>query len=74
MKLEKGAENLQKEKHMFEHFVQVADTWLQQNGSQLIRLLETIDSQGEGVVSYDELKSGRCMHVYLASTRCELSV
>lgn len=58
IKLEKGVELLKANKLKYDHFVQLADSWLLQNGRKLRELMMRVDMAQDEVVSYDEIKSG----------------
>ena len=58
IKLEKGVELLKADKLKYDHFVQIADSWLLQNGRNLRELMMRVDMAQDEVVSYDEIKSG----------------
>lgn len=58
LKLEKGVDALKANKYRYEHFIQVADTWLCLNGHKITAMLRHLDVSGDEVVSYEEFKSG----------------
>lgn len=58
MKLEKGVDLLKANKNEFGHFVQITDTWLLQHGNKLKDMFVRSDESGDGVINYDEMKSG----------------
>lgn len=69
VKLEKGVDLLKASKNKYEHFVQIADTWLIQHGAKVKGRFIKMANNTDGVATYDELKSGM-VHLRLLEMYC----
>jgi len=58
LKLEKGSDLLKANKYNYEHFVETADAWMIKYGTRCTELIKVFDAASDGIVSYDEFKSG----------------
>ena len=54
-----AAEELRKNHGLFDHFLERMDKWFRQHSHKVLTVMKKFDRHQEGLVSYDEFKSGR---------------
>lgn len=64
-KLEKAADKLKANKIFFIPFVNRMDRWLVVNARLAIDLFKKYDQADEGIINYDEFKSGECIKTFI---------
>ncbi|XP_067651047.1 microtubule-actin cross-linking factor 1, isoforms 6/7-like isoform X2 [Haliotis asinina] len=57
-KLEKSTEKIRNNPEMFNVFVNRMDRWLKQKSSCAVEMFKKIDTEGEGIITYSQFKSG----------------
>ena len=71
LKLEKDCEKMRAEKDKFHDFINRMDSWLVSHCRELRRYFMQFDEEGEGILTYDDFKSGKslckCYVLFLTS-------
>ncbi|KAK6174692.1 hypothetical protein SNE40_017922 [Patella caerulea] len=57
-KLEKATQKIKDDEESFYHLINRMDQWLRSMAPRAIELFKMIDTSGDGILSYDEFKSG----------------
>ena len=66
-KLEKQVEKLKEDVVHYDRFINRMHQWLLDNADTAVEMFRHIDSDGEGLLSFDEFKSGDHHHIYFSS-------
>ena len=53
-----AAEDLRKNHALFDHFLERMDKWFRQHCHMVLTVMKKFDRHQEGLVTYDEFKSG----------------